>query len=41
MAEKGLDIAPTASPADFSKMIAVESVRWKKIIAESGASIDE
>jgi hypothetical protein len=36
-----LDIAPTASPADFTKMIQVESVRWKKIIAESGASIDE
>jgi tripartite-type tricarboxylate transporter receptor subunit TctC len=41
MAEKGLDIAPTSSPADFTKMIAVESVRWKKIIAESGASINE
>ena len=41
MAEKGLDIAPTASPAEFTKMIAVESMRWKKIIAESGASIDE
>jgi tripartite-type tricarboxylate transporter receptor subunit TctC len=41
MTEKGLDIAPTASPAEFTKMIAAESVRWKKIIAESGASIDE
>jgi tripartite-type tricarboxylate transporter receptor subunit TctC len=41
MTEKGLDIAPTSSPADFTKMIQVESLRWKKIIAESGATIDE
>ena len=41
MSEKGLDVAPTASPADFATMIAAESLRWKKIIAESGAAIDE
>jgi len=41
MSEKGLDIALTASPADFAKMIAIESERWKKIIIETGASINE
>ncbi|HYC37044.1 MAG TPA: tripartite tricarboxylate transporter substrate binding protein [Usitatibacter sp.] len=39
-AKRGADVATSASPEEFAKMVATEKARWAEVIEKSGAKID-